>query len=125
MFPYLERLPIYWKTSHAWEVFPYVGSLPMYMRRLTTYWYHKWEDFPYNIWDDFPCAGRLPTFEKSSHMWEVFPFMRRLPKHTGPIHGKTSHIIYVTTSHVREDFPDLRSLLTCGKSSQTDEPKTC
>ena len=46
-FPYMGRLPIYGKTSHMWEVFPYI------------------------ILEDFPYMGKLPMYGKTSYIWEV------------------------------------------------------
>ena len=47
---------MYGKSSHIWEVFPYMGSFAIY--------------------------------GKTSHIWEVFPYMGRLP-----IYGKSSPIL--------------------------------
>ena len=51
--PYMGRLPIHGKSSHVWEVFPYIGRLPRYGKSF---------------------IGRLPTYGESPHTWEVFPY---------------------------------------------------
>jgi hypothetical protein len=54
-----------WKTSHRWEDLHAMGRLPIYGKTS-----HLWELFPY--------VG-LPTYGKSSHLWEVSPCMGSLP----------------------------------------------
>jgi hypothetical protein len=100
-FPYMGSLPIHGKTSHAWEVFPYMlktshvwedfpnmGSLIMYGKTSQTS-----EDFPclgrlprygnvvktFNIWEVCPCMGSLPTCGKFTHTWEVFSHTEVFP----------------------------------------------
>ena len=44
-----------------------------------------------HVWEVFPCMGRLPTYGKTSHIWEDFPCMGSPTKY-----GNTSHIyIYI------------------------------
>ena len=65
----------------TWEVFPYIGSLPIYGKSSNT-----WEVVPYtrtssHVWEVSPCVGALPIYGKSSHIREVVPFI-----------GKSFHI---------------------------------
>ena len=54
----MGRRPIYGKTSHMWEVFPYMAKLPIYGNTS-------------HIWEDFPYMGRLPIYGKISYIWLV------------------------------------------------------
>jgi hypothetical protein len=40
-----------------------------------------------HTWEVFPGMGRLPIYGKISHTWEDFPYMGRFS-----IYGKTSHV---------------------------------
>jgi hypothetical protein len=53
--------------------------------------------------------ARLPTHEKTSHIWGVFPLMARLP-----MHGKTS-VPPPTHPSISEDLPLVGSLPIDGK----------
>jgi hypothetical protein len=58
------------QTSHMWEDFPYMGTLPM--NGISS---HTWEvsqnlgSLP-QLWEVLPCMGSLPIYGKSSHTWE-------------------------------------------------------
>jgi hypothetical protein len=68
-FPFMGRLAIYAKSSHAWNNLAHMGRLP---------------NFPIcevvPIWALFSCVGSLPMHGKSCNRWEDFPYMARLPK---------------------------------------------
>ena len=73
VFPHMFSLPKCGKASRIWDDFPCSGSLPMYGKSPQT-------------WDFFNHIGSLPRYGKSSRIWDVFPNMGNLP-----MHGKSSH----------------------------------
>jgi hypothetical protein len=105
-FAYMERLPMYGKTSHRWEDFPHTGRLPRYVRveiqimggipRLALgapgvppVGHFAWPgSTPPKSLNDVLLITENICYHTGFgfHIWEDFPDMGRLP-----IHGKTSH----------------------------------
>ena len=84
--------------------------------------FNIWEGFPCigapHLWEVLPHTGSLSTCWKTSHVWEDFPYMRRLPILVKVFHrnGRTPYIlevfsytgrlpIYVKSSRILDHFP--------------------
>jgi hypothetical protein len=93
----MGRLPIYGKTSHTWEDFPYVGSA-----------IHAKSSHSMEV---FLQMGSLPIDGKVSHTWEVFLHVY--------IHIYLSiYLCIYIYIYIWEGFPFMGRLAICGKTSQ-------
>jgi hypothetical protein len=71
-------LPMHGKTSHVWEDFLCMGSLPIDGKSMGSLpMYGKTSQILEE--EDFPYMGRLPKYEKASQIWEDLPYMGSLP----------------------------------------------
>jgi hypothetical protein len=117
----MGSIPMYGKSSHIWEVFPYMetescmvtnmfgdqqhviqglwrgGTWP---REMADRWHTGGRRgpagvYPPIIWTyTLTYLGSLPICGKSSHLWEVSPYV-----------GSIS--MYAKSSHIQEDFPHM------------------
>jgi hypothetical protein len=60
------------ESSHIWEDFQSMGSLPMCGKSSNI-----WEVFEYT--GVFPCVGNLPIWGTTSDRWEILPYIGSLP----------------------------------------------
>ena len=100
VFPYIRSLPIYGKTSHIWGCLPVSGKTSHICEvfpHICVYMYIYICIYIYVYIYVYIYMGSLPVQGKSSHIWEVFPYMERLPTY-----GKTSHIWAVFASQIQQ-----------------------
>jgi hypothetical protein len=113
----MGSLPMYGKSSHIWEVFPYMESKSCMVTNIFGDQQHAFQGLCRGQGQarGRPTGGTQGSAEgqpgytphamglhpricgKSSHAWEAFPYMRSLPT-------------YKKTSHIRGDSPYRGSL---------------
>ena len=64
---YIGAANVYGKTSHTWELLPYMGGLPIDGKSSHRYV----QTSPTR--EALTCMGRLPINGKTAHVWDDFP----------------------------------------------------